>query len=130
MRMCLYVLMPASAIQSLPVEPVTELFRALGDATRVRIVALLAHGELCVCHLQQALALTQPNVSQHLTVLKNTGVVESRRMGSWVHYRLARQADDQRRKQLQALVRAFSNRRVLREDVERLLKKRGPGACK
>jgi len=50
-------------------------------------------------------------------------------MGSWIYYRLAQQTDDQRRKQLQSLVRAFSDERTLRADVERLLKTRGPGAC-
>jgi len=61
--------------------------------------------------------------------IKNSGLVESRRMGSWIDYRLAQQTDDQRRKQLQSLVRAFSDERTLRADVERLLKTRGPGAC-
>jgi ArsR family transcriptional regulator len=122
--------MSVNAIRSLPVEPITQFFKALGDASRVRIVALLAHGELCVCHIQEALAMTQPNASRHLGVLKNSGLVESRRMGSWIYYRLAQQADDQRRKQLQSLVRAFSDERTLRADVERLLKTRGPGACK
>jgi ArsR family transcriptional regulator, arsenate/arsenite/antimonite-responsive transcriptional repressor len=121
--------MSTNAIRSLPVEPITQFFRALGDASRVRIVALLAHGELCVCHIQEALAMTQPNASRHLGVLKNSGLVESRRMGSWIYYRLAEQTDAQRRKQLQSLIRAFSDERTLRADVERLLKTRGPGAC-
>ena len=121
--------MSTNAIRSLPVEPITQFFKALGDASRVRIVALLAHGELCVCHIQEALAMTQPNASRHLGVLKNSGLVESRRMGSWIYYCLSQQRDDQRRKQLQSLVRAFADERTLRADVERLLKTRGPGAC-
>ncbi len=48
----------------LGVRPLTRLFRALADETRLRIVALLAHGELCVCHLETALELSQPNVSR------------------------------------------------------------------
>jgi ArsR family transcriptional regulator len=54
-------------------------FRALGDETRIRIVALLAHGELCVCHLDKALDLGQPNASRQLSILKHAGIVESRR---------------------------------------------------
>ncbi|HZO08390.1 MAG TPA: metalloregulator ArsR/SmtB family transcription factor, partial [Myxococcota bacterium] len=68
----------------LDVRPVTRLFRALGDETRLRIVALLAHGELCVCHLHEALGLSQPNVSRHLAVLRGAGVVGDRRDGKWV----------------------------------------------
>ena len=116
--------------RSLPVERVTELFRALGEATRVRIVALLAHGDLCVCHVQEALGLSQPTASRQLAILKHAGVVESRRDGTWTYYRLAAQEDEQRRRQLRSLVRAFADGDALRKDVARLLKARGPLACK
>jgi len=114
----------------LDVAPVARLFKALGDDTRVRIVALLSHGELCVCHVQDALGLTQPNASRQLGVLRNAGVVESRRDGTWTYFKLASQTDDHRRRQLRALVEAFSDKALLRKDVERLLRARGPGACK
>jgi len=115
---------------TLDVRPVSQLFKALGDDTRVRIIALLSHGELCVCHVQEALGLTQPNASRQLGILKNAGLVESRRDGTWTYYRLAVQVDEHRRRQLRALVDAFSDRALLRKDVERLVKARGPGACK
>ena len=51
---------------TLDVRPVSRLFKALGDETRLRIVALLSHGELCVCHIQEALGLSQPNVSRQV----------------------------------------------------------------
>lgn len=78
---------------TIDVRPATALLKALADDNRLRIVALLAQGELCVCHIAATLELTQPNVSQHLTVLKNAGVVEGQRRGSWIHYRLADEAD-------------------------------------
>ncbi len=78
------------------VQPASRLFKALGDETRLRIVALLSHGELCVCHVESALGLCQPNASRHLTVLKNAGVVDHRRQGNWVYYRLVRQKDPRR----------------------------------
>jgi ArsR family transcriptional regulator, arsenate/arsenite/antimonite-responsive transcriptional repressor len=74
--------------------------------------------------------LTQPNASRQLGVLRNAGIVESRREGSWTYYKLVRQADQQRDLQLRALVDAFSDKSALRKDVERLVKARGPGACK
>ena len=93
-------------------------------------MALLSHGELCVCHLESALGLTQPTVSRLLSVLKNGGVVDVRREGSWAYYRLAPQSDALCRAQLAALASSFSKAKLLRADVERLVKTRGPGACK
>lgn len=64
-------------------------FRALGDPTRIRIVNLLAAGELCVCDLVDLLALPQPTISRHLAVLRASGLVRTRRVGRFCHYRLA-----------------------------------------
>src|SRR5215207_4120809 len=83
------VLSSASNLED--VRPLTRVFRALGDETRVRIVALLVHGELCVCHVEEALGLSQPNCSRQLGILKSAGIVESRREGTWVYYRLTEQ---------------------------------------
>jgi ArsR family transcriptional regulator len=122
--------MPFGAARRLEVGAMSRLFKALGDDTRLRIVALLSHGELCVCHVQDALGLTQPNASRHLSVLKNAGVVEARREGTWTYYRLTQQPDSDRRHQIEGLVRALSKKGVLKRDVEQLLKGRGPGACR
>jgi ArsR family transcriptional regulator, arsenate/arsenite/antimonite-responsive transcriptional repressor len=108
----------------------TRLFKALGDDVRLRIVALLAHGELCVCHIEEALQLTQPNASRHLGILRAAGVVAHERRDKWVYYSLAPQADEDCRRQLKALVSSFAKRDTLRKDIERLMKARGPGSCK
>ncbi|ATB38729.1 transcriptional regulator [Cystobacter fuscus] len=118
-----------SAAASLDVQQPSRLFKALGDETRLRIVALLAHGELCVCHLESALELTQSNTSRQLSVLRAAGVVEPRRNGSWVYYRLAPQLDEVCKQQLKALVSSFGKQETLRKDVEQLLKSRGPNSC-
>ena len=118
------------AAPTVDVRPIPRLFRALGDETRLRIVALLSHGELCVCHIEEALALSQPNASRQLGILSNAGIVERNRQGNWVYYRLAAQNEPECRRQLTALVRGFEKRDVLRADVERLLRSRGPTACK
>ncbi len=65
-----------------------SLFKALSDETRLRIVKLLEHGELCVCYLVAAVDMSQPKVSFHLKVLKEAGLVKDRREGKWMHYRL------------------------------------------
>ena len=67
------------AVADLDVRSLSRLFRALSDETRLRIVALLTHGELCVCHLESALALSQSNASRQLGVLRAAGVVDNRR---------------------------------------------------
>jgi len=118
------------AMAAIDVRPLTRLFKALADETRVRIVALLAHGELCVCHIEAVLALPQPTVSRHLAVLRNAGVVEMRRDGLWVLYRLARQTDADCERQLRALAAAFAPHEALRRDLDRLRKLRGPDACR
>lgn len=66
-----------------------QLFKALSDETRLRILALLAGGELCVCELMATLELPQSTVSRHLAYLRNAGLVEDRRQGVWMYYRLA-----------------------------------------
>lgn len=118
--------MPRQA--SVDVAPVARLFKALGDVTRLRIVALLSHGELCVCHLQKALNLSQPNVSRHLAILRAARLVEHRREGSWVFYRLLAQGNPDRARQLTSLVESFAKRDVLRRDVEKLRADCGPRA--
>jgi ArsR family transcriptional regulator, arsenate/arsenite/antimonite-responsive transcriptional repressor len=114
----------------LEVRPVSRLFKALGDDTRLRIVALLCHGELCVCHLQAALDLTQSNASRHLSVLRGAGIVEDRRDGTWVYYRLVPPGDPDCARYLRGVMQTYAKQHVLRKDVEQLLKTRGPGACK
>jgi ArsR family transcriptional regulator, arsenate/arsenite/antimonite-responsive transcriptional repressor len=118
-----------SAAATLDLSPISGLFKALSDETRLRIVALLAHGELCVCHVEAALGLTQPNASRQLGILRSAGIVETRRQGSWIYYRVATQADPSRKVQLQLLMKSFGRHDVLRQDVARLLKVRGPNAC-
>jgi ArsR family transcriptional regulator len=116
--------------QGLDVRPLSQLFRALGDETRLRIVALLSHGELCVCHLEKALDMNQPTVSRQLAVLRAAGVVEARREGTWVYYALGAQSHALVQLQLEALTAQFGAERALRADHARLRKACGPGACK
>ena len=61
----------------------------LADTTRLRIAMLLQrHGELCVCELTHALALSQPKISRHLGQMRESGLVQTRRAGRWMYYRL------------------------------------------
>lgn len=69
-------------------DDIVRIFKALSDETRVRIIKLLEHGELCVCDIGAALAMGQPNVSFHLRVLKNAGLLKDKKQGKWVRYSL------------------------------------------
>jgi len=67
---------------------IVQRFKALSDETRLRILALLINGEMCVCDLMAILDLPQSTVSRHLAYLRNAGWVEDRRQGVWMYYRL------------------------------------------
>jgi ArsR family transcriptional regulator len=64
-------------------------FKALGDPIRLRLFALLGnHDELCVCHLVDAMQLPQSTISRHLSILRQAGLLDTRRDGKWMYYRL------------------------------------------
>lgn len=66
-----------------------SLFKALADPTRLRTLVLIAEaGELCVCELTHALAVSQPKISRHLALLREANVVQDRRAGLWIYYSL------------------------------------------
>ena len=113
----------------LDVRPTSGLLKALADDNRLRMVALLARGELCVCHIASALDVSQPNASQHLTVLRNAGVVESRREGSWIYYRMCEERDPARGRILSAILDAFSDVEAAAEDRRRLAATKGAVSC-
>lgn len=120
----------SSALELEDVRPLTRVFRALGDETRVRIIALLTHGELCVCHVESALGISQPNCSRQLGILKAAGIVDSRRDGTWVYYRITDQEHASVKEVLDVLAKTFGAGRALRADHTRLKKNCGPDACK
>lgn len=65
-----------------------HLFQALGNQTRLRLLNLMGRQEICVCDFVRVLEQPQPMISQHLASLRAAGVVEARREGKWMHYRL------------------------------------------
>jgi ArsR family transcriptional regulator len=74
--------------------------------------------------------LAPPSVSRHLGILRVAGVVDHRREGSWVYYQLARQGDPDCEQHLKTLMRSFGKRSVLRKDLSRLVRIRGPESRK
>jgi ArsR family transcriptional regulator len=77
------------AIESDFVRKQSNVFKALADETRLKILSLLQLREMCVCEIMIALDLTQPTASHHLGLLESAGLVKDRREGKWVFYSLA-----------------------------------------
>lgn len=71
------------------VETFTNTTKALSDSNRVRVLMALRNRELCVCRLIELLRLAPSTVSKHLAILKQAGLIEGRKEGRWMHYRLA-----------------------------------------
>ena len=97
-----------------------QIFKALSDETRLRILSLLMESELCVCDLMAVLQLPQSTVSRHLAYLKNVGWVDDRREGVWVYYSINTKVDEMRndlipllRKHLLPLETAVADRKRL-----------------
>jgi ArsR family transcriptional regulator len=100
-------------------------FKALGDVTRLRIIGLLLNGEVCVCHIHESLKVSQPKASRHLAYLRAAGLVETRRDGVWIHYRLADLSDPLRKTVATAVQHMLSHVDVVHKDAERFQKKTG-----
>ncbi|OIQ52329.1 hypothetical protein BerOc1_00804 [Pseudodesulfovibrio hydrargyri] len=95
--------------------------KGLGDPTRLRVIRLLDHGELCVCDLMAALDLPQSTVSRHMSFLRNGGWVNGRRKGKWVYYTLAAPSDALQSEVLEILRRRLPDLEQARRDHERLM---------
>lgn len=70
--------------------PLAQMFKALGDPVRLRLLSVIASsagGEACVCDISATFHLSQPTISHHLKVLRSAGILDSERRGSWVYYR-------------------------------------------
>lgn len=99
-----------------------EIYKCLCDETRLRILHLLTHGSLCVCHFQAILELEQVPISKHLAYLRGRGMVEAQRHGQWMIYRLPGARPRELDLQLGCLQDCVQSHRVFREDLKRLKK--------
>jgi ArsR family transcriptional regulator len=91
------------------IDSLETVFKALADKTRLRILTLLGDSEVCVCHIHDTLRLPQPTVSRHLAYLRRTGLVDARRDGVWIHYRVAESLDPVVRAVIDAAVHAVTH---------------------
>src|SRR5215204_5387042 len=80
-----------------------SLFLALSDKTRLRLLNLMRDREICVSSFTGTLEQSQPLISRHLAYLRNSGLVEARRDGKWMHYTISASLDENSRKLLSEL---------------------------
>jgi len=102
-----------------------SLFKALADATRLRILGLLLTGEVCVCDIHESLKIPQPKASRHLAYLRRAGLVDTRREGLWIHYRLGKVDDPVLNAIVDAVHHALTHTETVQRDAERLQKRTG-----
>ncbi|MGH4052190.1 MAG: ArsR/SmtB family transcription factor [Clostridium sp.] len=65
-----------------------DIFKALAEENRLRILALVLQGEMCVCEIEDCLNMTQSNVSRHLTALRRCGILASYKKAQWTYYKI------------------------------------------
>lgn len=106
-----------------------QTFKGLSDQTRLRVINLLLHGELCVCDIQYVLESSQPNVSRHLTYLKSSGLVVDRREGPRMYYRLAQPGASFQKLLFRFLRDVFRDSEELARDSQKLRKAIEAGSC-
>jgi ArsR family transcriptional regulator len=102
-----------------------EAFKAFADPTRLRILGLLAGGEVCVCNIHECLGISQPTASRHLAYLRKKGLVVTRKDGLWVHYKLAPLDEPVLRVLMSAVTHVLCHCDAISQDRERLASQTG-----
>jgi ArsR family transcriptional regulator len=97
-----------------------SFFMALADKTRLRLLNLMREDEICVCFFTEVLEESQPKISRHLAYLRNAGIVEARRDGKWIHYRIVRPDDPLAAKVLEDTLEWLSAQEIMQKDYEKL----------
>lgn len=108
----------------------SQIFKALSEEIRLRIILLLLEGEQCACDLMAVLDLPQSTVSRHLSYLKNAGWIQGRREGIWMHYMLSEDLGGLRQQLKALLARCLPEASQGKDDLEIYLKRVQKGCHK
>jgi ArsR family transcriptional regulator, arsenate/arsenite/antimonite-responsive transcriptional repressor len=106
---------------------VIEIFKALGDENRLRILNILMGYELCVCELEVLLEMTQSNVSRHLGKLKSNGVITASKDAQWIHYKLNDKFVDENELLIRYLELNFNKSSLFKNDLNRCVAYKNSG---
>lgn len=99
-----------------------RFFQALGDSTRLRLLNLMGDQEICVCYFVEILGGPQPKISRHLAYLRSAEIVEARREGKWVHYRIVMPPHSGATQILQQTLGWLKEEKAMQADRARLTK--------
>jgi ArsR family transcriptional regulator len=97
-----------------------QLFTALADPTRLRLLNLMSGREVCVCYFVEILNQGQPKISRHLAYLRNAGIVSARREGKWMHYSIQRPYDVAANSILDTVLAKLAEKPEMQADLARL----------
>ena len=97
-------------------------FRALADRTRLRLLNLMGSDEVCVCFFVEILKTNQPKISRHLAYLRRAGIVDARREGQWMHYKIVDPSDRDAARVLKDTMLWLANDSDMQRDRQRLVK--------
>ena len=106
-----------------------QIFKALSEESRLRILSVLFNNELCVCEIEDALQLTQSNVSRHLTILKNAGIIKSSKNAQWIYYSISDEFKRDNVELYKYLDQKISELSSYEIDMERLCKSKEKNLC-
>ncbi len=107
---------------------IVQLFKALADETRIRILNLLRNGELCVCDIEEVLDIQQSNASRHLNKLKLAGLIISAKKSQWVYYRLNNEIVIKYPFILEIINNELGKINICESDIERLTQHKASGS--
>lgn len=96
-----------------------DLFKALGDYTRLRLLNIISREELCVCELEVILGISQTNVSRHVAKLRSNKIVESYKTAQWTHFKIHRQFKQNHKNLYEYLQAEFATREIFKEDTRK-----------
>jgi len=111
------------------VEDITQIYKALSEQMRLRILMLLTEGELCVCDLMAVLEEPQSKVSRHVAYLKNSGLIQGKRVGTWMHYFLKEPLDGLAAAHVEFLRKELSGLEWVRNDVQKMQEVKARKLC-
>src|SRR5881409_4052132 len=100
---------------------IENLFKALADHTRLRLISLIGDSEVCVCFLVEILKTSQPKISRHLAYLRRAQIVAARREGKWMHYRLTEPPDQHAARILREVRASLGEHPEFQRDREKLM---------
>lgn len=102
------------------IDDLQDLMLALADKTRLRLLSMMRREEVCVCYFTAVLDAPQPTISRHLAYLRSKGLVEARREGKWMHYRMVRPKDASLARALEQVLDAAAEDAQIKADNKRM----------